>query len=65
MQQKSKDELKDFILILNKSLQNIQSQCNYWKEAREQLVADAEMQNKMIANLVSYAQQQQQGSQLY
>ena len=59
MQTKSKDELQDFIRSLNDSLIALQEQVNYWNEAKEQLLVDAEMHNKMIANLVTYAKEQQ------
>ena len=37
----------------------MQEQVNYWLDGKEQLMMDAEMNNKMIASLVTYAQQQQ------
>lgn len=37
----------------------IQEQAAFWLDAKEQLLMDAEMHNKMIASLVQYAQQQQ------
>lgn len=38
---------------------SMQDQAGFWLDAKEQLVMDAEMHNKMIASLVGYAQQQQ------
>jgi hypothetical protein len=59
IKRKTKAELREFIQELQVSLQRIQEQANYWLDAKEQLVMDAEMHNKMIASLVTYAQQQQ------
>jgi ribosomal protein L29 len=56
---KSKNELRELIQELQGSLHHIQEQSNYWLDAKEQLMMDAEMHNKMIASLVTYAQQQQ------
>ncbi len=36
----------------------MQDQAGYWLDAKEQLIMDAEMHNKMIASLVQYATQQ-------
>ncbi|KAJ3325450.1 hypothetical protein HDV06_004309 [Boothiomyces sp. JEL0866] len=60
IRKKSKTELRELIQVLQKSLQQMQEQTNYWLDSKEQLVMDAEMHNKMIASLVTYAQQQQQ-----
>ncbi|KAJ3378196.1 hypothetical protein HDU92_007598 [Lobulomyces angularis] len=56
---KTTDELKALIKTLSAMTHKIQDQANYWLDAKEQLVMDAEMHNKMIASLVQYAQQQQ------
>ena len=40
-------------------VRRMQEQAGYWLDAKEQLVMDAEMHNKMIASLVQYATQQQ------
>ncbi|KAJ3272415.1 hypothetical protein HDV01_005598 [Terramyces sp. JEL0728] len=60
IRKKSKTELRELVQTLQKSLQQMQEQTNYWLDSKEQLVMDAEMHNKMIASLVTYAQQQQQ-----
>ena len=39
----------------------MQDQCNYWSDSIEKLVMEAEVFNKMIASLVTFAQQQQSG----
>ncbi len=50
-------KLLERFLAISKQMQEYTA---YWLDAKEQLVMDAEMHNKMIASLVQYAQQQQQ-----
>ncbi|KAI8894121.1 hypothetical protein BC833DRAFT_606075 [Globomyces pollinis-pini] len=59
IKKKTKTELKEYISNVQNSLSSVQDQINYWLDGKEQLVMDAEMHNKMIASLVTYAQQQQ------
>jgi hypothetical protein len=40
--------------------QKMYEQSNYWLDAKEQLIMDAETHNKVIASLVQYARDQQQ-----
>jgi len=56
---KSKEEVKNLIKSLNSSLGKVQTQANYWLDAKEQLVMESEMHNKMIASLVNLAQQKE------
>ncbi len=49
---KSKREIRELISTLSASLAKIQDQANYWLDAKEQLVMESEMHNKMIASLV-------------
>ncbi|KAJ3102518.1 hypothetical protein HDU97_000477 [Phlyctochytrium planicorne] len=55
---KSNEELEELIKILALYQLKMQEQANFWLDAKEQLVMDAEMHNKMIASLVQYATQQ-------
>ncbi|KAI8808182.1 hypothetical protein BJ742DRAFT_809973 [Cladochytrium replicatum] len=59
LRQKSADELQTLIRELGNYTTRMQEHANYWLDAKEQLVMDAEMHNKMIASLVNYAQQLQ------
>lgn len=59
IRKKSKQEVRELISRLSSSLSKIQEQANYWLDAKEQLVMESEMHNKMIASLVSYAQQKE------
>ncbi|KAI8810996.1 hypothetical protein BJ742DRAFT_799448 [Cladochytrium replicatum] len=59
LRQKSADELQTLIRELGSYTSRMQEHANYWLDAKEQLVMDAEMHNKMIASLVNYAQQLQ------
>jgi Domain of unknown function (DUF5102) len=59
IRKKSKQEIREMIGHLSSSLSKIQEQANYWLDAKEQLVMESEMHNKMIASLVSYAQQKE------
>ena len=61
MRRKTISELQQLIQSLQTSQQKMQEQANDWLDAKERLVMDAEMHNKMIASLVQYAQQQQVG----
>ncbi|KAI9206873.1 uncharacterized protein BJ171DRAFT_308011 [Polychytrium aggregatum] len=61
MRRKTNEELNQLVAQLSAYHQKMQEQANYWLDAKEQLVMDAEMHNKMIASLVQYAQQQQVG----
>ncbi|KAJ3042090.1 hypothetical protein HDV00_008172 [Rhizophlyctis rosea] len=61
MRRKSTAELQSLISDLQRAQQRMQEQANEWLDAKERLVMDAEMHNKMIASLVQYAQQQQVG----
>ena len=56
---KTPEQLKEISETLLELSRKMQEQAAYWLDAKEQLVMDAEMHNKMIASLVSYAQQQQ------
>jgi hypothetical protein len=56
---KSPEQLQELIAQLQDLNAKLQQQANYYLDAKEQLVIDAEMHNKMIASLVVYAQQQQ------
>lgn len=58
LRQKSNDELVELIKSLALHQVKMQEQANYWLDAKEQLLMDAEMHNKMIASLVQYATQQ-------
>jgi Skp family chaperone for outer membrane proteins len=60
LRKKSPDELQSLIKSLHIYHPKIHEQANYWLDAKEQLVMDAETHNKVIASLVQYAQQQQQ-----
>ncbi|KAI9329294.1 hypothetical protein BDR26DRAFT_923008 [Obelidium mucronatum] len=55
-------ELNTLIQSLASSQLKMQEQSNYWLDAKEQLLMDAEMHNKMIASLVQYATQGSKGS---
>ena len=56
-------ELEKICADLNDMTHKIQDQAAFYLDAKEQLLMDAELHNKMIASLVQYAQQQsQQGS---
>ena len=59
LRKKSPQELQEYIRLLHMYHQKMQEQANYWLDAKEQLVMDAETHNKVIASLVQYAQQQQ------
>ena len=59
LQGKSLEELKAMAGELSGLVRLMQEQAGYWLDAKEQLVMDAEMHNKMIASLVQYATQQQ------
>ena len=59
LQGKSLDDLKAMAGELSGLVRRMQEQAGYWLDAKEQLVMDAEMHNKMIASLVQYATQQQ------
>ncbi|KAJ3055256.1 hypothetical protein HK097_011057 [Rhizophlyctis rosea] len=61
MRRKTISELQQLIQSLQTSQQRMQEQANEWLDAKERLIMDAEMHNKMIASLVQYAQQQQVG----
>lgn len=52
-------QLHALVAELKSSADKIQNQINSWMDAKEHLIIDSEMHNKMIASLVSYAQQQQ------
>jgi hypothetical protein len=62
MRKKTNEELEELIKTLALHQVRMQEQANYWLDAKEQLLMDAEMHNKMIASLVQYATQQQMGS---
>jgi hypothetical protein len=64
LESKSKVELQNLIQELTQSLQMLNEQLAYWIDTREKLVMDGEMHNKMIASLVSFAQQQQQNNKI-
>ncbi len=49
------------VCFINAGISNMQEQSNDWSDSIEKLVMEAEVQNKMIASLVNYAQQQQSG----
>jgi hypothetical protein len=55
---KSLDELKEISKKIHFYTTRMQEHTSYWMDAKEQLLLDAEMHNKMIASLVQYAQQQ-------
>ncbi|KAJ3063156.1 hypothetical protein HK102_008553 [Quaeritorhiza haematococci] len=59
LRKKPTEDLHALIKSLTSVSQRMQEQAAYWLDAKEQLVMDAEMHNKMIASLVQYAQQQQ------
>lgn len=60
--QKSPEQLQQLISSLQEYNARIQAQTDFYLDAKEQLVIDAEMHNRMIAQLVTYAQQQQEES---
>ncbi|KAJ3329985.1 hypothetical protein HDU76_006713 [Blyttiomyces sp. JEL0837] len=62
LRKKTNDELEELIKVLALHQVKLQEQANYWLDAKEQLVMDAEMHNKMIASLVQYATQQHTAS---
>lgn len=53
------EQLETLVQQFSDMSQRLKEQCSYWLDAKEQLILDAEMHNKMIASLVQYAQQQQ------
>lgn len=57
--QKSVDDLEAIVKQLLQYNSKMHQQANYWLDAKEQLLMDAEMHNKMISSLVQYAQQLQ------
>jgi hypothetical protein len=60
MNSKTPQQLQTLINTLTEYNSKIQSQTNYYLDSKEQLVMESEMHNKMISNLVLYAQQQQE-----
>ncbi|KAJ3143122.1 hypothetical protein HK100_009621 [Physocladia obscura] len=56
------EDLTQLVQKLARSQLKLQEQSNYWLDAKEQLLMDAEMHNKMIASLVQYATQGSKGS---
>jgi Skp family chaperone for outer membrane proteins len=60
LRRKTTEELQGFLNSLHLYHQKMHEQANYWLDAKEQLIMDAETHNKVIASLVQYAQQQQQ-----
>jgi hypothetical protein len=54
LRQKTIPELEALVVALRDQHAKVLAQTNYWLDAREQLVMDAEMQNKIIASLVNY-----------
>ncbi|KAJ3130479.1 hypothetical protein HK098_000044 [Nowakowskiella sp. JEL0407] len=59
LRKKTAEELQDIVRQLLTISTKLHQQSNYWLDAKEQLLMDAEMHNKMIASLVQYAQQLQ------
>lgn len=53
-------ELQSLVLSLQIYQQKMYEQSNYWLDAKEQLIMDAETHNKVIASLVQHARDQQQ-----
>ena len=60
LRKKSIPELESLIEDLQNYHQKMHEQANYWLDAKEQLIMDAETHNKVIASLVQYARDQQQ-----
>jgi Skp family chaperone for outer membrane proteins len=60
LRKKSVQELEEIIQKLHIYHQRMHEQANYWLDAKEQLVMDAETHNKVIASLVQYAKDQQE-----
>lgn len=58
---KTSTELEAYLEQLKAYQTIMQEQVNYWLDSKEKLIMDAEMHNKMIASLVNFAQQQQEG----
>ncbi|KAJ1565266.1 hypothetical protein HK096_003726 [Nowakowskiella sp. JEL0078] len=59
LRKRTAGQLQDMIKQLLQSSTSLHQQANNWLDAKEQLLMDAEMHNKMIASLVQYAQQLQ------
>ncbi|KAI9331457.1 hypothetical protein DFJ73DRAFT_857290 [Zopfochytrium polystomum] len=62
LRKQTNEELVGLIKVLAMHQVKMQEQANFWLDAKEQLLMDAEMHNKMIASLVQYATQQHVGS---
>lgn len=60
LQKMSEEDLHNLLSRLVFLSKQMQEYTAYWLDAKEQLLMDAEMHNKMIASLVQYAKQQQQ-----
>ena len=60
LKRKNPEELSNILSQMQLLNNKLNDQAIYWLDAKEQLAMDAEMHNKMIANLVQFAQQQQQ-----
>jgi hypothetical protein len=60
LRKKNLQELESLLNNMQIYQQKMYEQSNYWLDAKEQLIMDAETHNKVIASLVQYARDQQQ-----
>ena len=60
LRKKSIQELESLLKNMQAYHQKMYEQANYWLDAKEQLIMDAETHNKVIASLVQFARDQQQ-----
>ena len=60
LRKKSTQELQSLLQNFQIYQQKMYEQSNYWLDAKEQLIMDAETHNKVIASLVQHARDQQE-----